>query len=379
MAGPTKKLRLTQRGLLMDFLSTLRPRRPSLPWAMAAGMSLLTACRAALAAETMFPGREWVVRRPEQVDLDPSKLDAFATRVGGDGVVVRDGYLVKTWGDPAKRGDWASASKPVISTLLFFAAEEKRVPSVDGSVRPWVQKRWPGKHLIEKDHTMTFRHLGDMTSGYARAEAPGTHWAYNDYAIKLYASLVSAVFDQTLDEALRERLSPLAFEDGGVFGSRGGFGVDASPRDFARIGLFWMHRGRWKERQLLPQWYFQEYMKPDVPADLPRTNEAGTDYLSIGTHGGGSDQSALGPGVYGFNWWFNERVPGTDKHLAPGLPRDTVQANGHWGSEVMVIIPSLRMVVAARGNWGGMDLRHAQLYHGGRHGPQARRSIRTVT
>lgn len=345
----------------MGHLSTLRSRHPSFPWAMAAGMSVLTACRAALAAETMFPGREWVVRRPEQVDLDPSKLDAFATRVGGDGVVVRNGYLVKTWGDPAKRGDWASASKPVISTLLFFAAEEKRFPSVDASVRPWVQKRWPGKDLIDKDHTMTFRHLADMTSGYGRAEAPGTHWAYNDYAIKLYASLLTTVFDQSLDEALRERLSALAFEDGGVFGSRGGFGVDASPRDFARIGLFWMHRGRWKERQLLPRWYFDEYMKPDVPADLPRTKEAGTDYLGIGTHGGGSDQSALGPGVYGFNWWFNERVPGTDRLLAPGLPRDTVQANGHWGKEVMIIIPSLRMVVAARGNWGGMELGHAQL------------------
>lgn len=259
----------------MGHPSTLRSRHPSFPWAMAAGMSLLTACRAALAAETVFPDREWVVRSPEQADLDPAKLEAFASRVGGDGVVVRDGYLVKTWGDPAKRGDWASASKPVISTLLFFAVEEKRVPSVDALVRPWAQRRWPAKDLIEKDHTMTFRHLADMTSGYARAEAPGTHWAYNDYAIKLYASLLTAVFDQTLDEALRERLSPLEFQDGGVFGSRGGFGVDASPRDFARIGLFWMHQGRWKDRQLLPPRYFDAYMRADVPADLPRTKEAG--------------------------------------------------------------------------------------------------------
>lgn len=345
----------------MSCPSTLRSRHLSVPWVLAAGMSLLAACRAALAAETVFPDREWAMRSPEQVNLDPAKLEAFAARVGGDGVVVRDGYLVKTWGDPTKRGDWASASKPVISTLLFFAVEEKRVASVDARVRPWVQKCWPGKDLLEKDYTMTFRHLADMTSGYARAEAPGTHWAYNDYAIKLYASLLTAVFDQTLDEALRGRLSPLAFQDGGVFGSRGGFGVDTSPRDFACIGLFWMHRGRWKGAQLLPQRYFEEYMKPDVPADLPRTKEPGSDYLGIGTHGGGSDQSALGPGVYGFNWWFNERVPGTERFLTPGLPRDTVQANGHWGREVMVVIPSLRLVVAARGNWGGMELRHAEL------------------
>ena len=340
---------------------TLRLLHSSSPWVLAAGVGLLTACRAALAGETVFPQREWLVRSPEQANLDAARLDAFATRIGGDGVVVRDGYLVKTWGDPAKRCDWASASKPVMSTLLFFAVEEKRIPSVDAQVRPWVRRRWPGKDLIEKDYTMTFHHLADMTSGYARAEKPGTHWAYNDYAIKLYASLLTTVFEQTLDGALGERLSALGFEDGGVFGSRGGFGVDASPRDFARIGLFWMHRGRWEDRQLLPQQYFDVCMKPDVPTDLPRTKEAGTEYLGIGTHGGGGDQSALGPGVYGFNWWFNEEVPGTDRLLTPGLPRDTVQANGHWGKEVMIIIPSLRLVAAARGNWGGMELRHAQL------------------
>ena len=31
--------------------------------------------------------------------------------------------------------------------------------------------------------------VADMTSGYSRGEAPGTHWAYNDLAINLYRHL----------------------------------------------------------------------------------------------------------------------------------------------------------------------------------------------
>ena len=52
-----------------------------------------------------------------------------------------------------------------------------------------------GWDLIAKDAPMTFAHLANMTSGYARGEAPGAAWAYNDYAIKLYAV---TLFDRVL-------------------------------------------------------------------------------------------------------------------------------------------------------------------------------------
>ena len=47
---------------------------------------------------------------------------------------------------------------------------------------------------------------------------------------------------------------------------------------------------------------------PQVAKDLPNTQQADTnDYLDIKTYGGGSDHFAkCGPGIYGFNWWFND-------------------------------------------------------------------------
>jgi CubicO group peptidase (beta-lactamase class C family) len=322
----------------------------------------MLAVTASFAADqsTVFPGKTWQTKTPQQVGLIASKLDAFAKAVGGDGVVIRNGYLVKSWGK-GRRGDWASSAKPVISTLLLFAVQEGKLKSVDEPVRPWVQKRWPGKDLIEKDRAMTFRHLADMTSGYSRAERPGTHWAYNDLAINLYRNLMVEVLGESLNDAALARLAALQFEDGDLFGSRGGGGVNTSPRDFARIGWFWMHEGNWNGKQLLPREYFEKCMRPDVPRDLPRTAKNGRDYLGIGSYGGGNDQNFPGQGVYGFNWWFNARMAGRDELFLPHLPDDAFCTIGHQGREVMLIVPSWRLVAAARGNWGGVRLEKTRL------------------
>jgi CubicO group peptidase (beta-lactamase class C family) len=307
----------------------------------------------AMTRENAFPGAAWEFKTPAEVGLDPAKLDEFAGNVGGVGVIVKDGYIVKAWGNQTAKSDWASASKPVISTLLFFAMQEGKVPSVDAPVKDW------GWELIPKDQGLTFRHLANMTSGYALPEAPGTAWGYNDYGTMLYAkTLAERVFDEGSMNAAAlqaQRLGALQFEDGSLFSARKGFGISTTARDFARIGWFWLNKGNWNGEQLLPNSFFDSYMTPDVPIDLPRTAGGTNDYLSIGSFGGGTNQTSHGPGIYGFGWWFNDVVPDSGNLAWPDAPADTIQANGHWGKEVLTIIPSLGMVVAARGNWGSFD------------------------
>ena len=300
-------------------------------------------------ASVNFPGASWQFKTPAEVGLDAAKLDEFANNLGGDGCIVRNGYMVRCWGNPALNKDWASAVKPILSTLLFFAVSENTLGSVDDRVGDW------GWNLNAKDQPMTFRHLANMMSGYARGEAPGEAWAYNDYAISLYTKNLENIFGKSLDAAIKERLGALQFEDGSIFGSRGSYGTDASVRDFARIGWFWLNKGNWNGTQLLPESFFDNYVKPDVPNNLPRTSSGDSDYLGVGTIGGGSDQTAFGPGIYGFNWWFNGNVGTTSDLHWPDAPLDTYQANGHFGFEVVTIIPSLNMIVAARGGWGGFD------------------------
>jgi len=292
-----------------------------------------------------FPGNSWEWRNPSEVGLDETKLNQFVSLIGGDGVVIKNGYIVKTWGNPDAQFDWASAVKPVFSTLLFAAIDEGKINNVDSIVTGW--------SFQGKDQGIRWRHLADMTSGYARGEGPGEAWAYNDVAINLYAkSLFDKVYNKSPNAVLNEQLGALQFEHGDFFGSRGGFGAETSPKDFARIGWLWANKGYWKGQQLIPKSFFDTYMKADVANSLPRTSKSGSDYLNIGSLGGDTDQTSDGPGYYGFNWWFNKPRDGGPL-MWPDAPADTFQANGHWGREVMTVIPSLNIVVAARGTWGG--------------------------
>ena len=314
--------------------------------AIVTGTQLLAADGGSAQAErptTVFPGVSWETKRPEQVKLAGRSLDEFARRVGGDGCIVKDGYLIKTWGNLAQHKDWASAAKPVLSTLLLAAVADGRLRSANAPVTDF------GWEMSAKDKDMTFRHLANMVSGYACTEAPGQAWGYNDFAIQLYAKSLERVYAEPLDKAFRTRFAALQFEDGEIFGSRKGLGVTASPRDFARLGWLWLNHGRWGEDDVLPASLFDACIRPGVPADLPRTKGKDADYLDLGSYGGGTDQTPHGPGVYGFNFWFNRSLAAGSPLVWPSLPADAYQANGMWNRDTVTVIPSLQMVVTVRG------------------------------
>lgn len=328
-------------------------RRRFLQATLAAGSLFLSRSRL-VAGEVTFPGKSWQERKPADLHVDGSLLDELATRLGGRGCVVKDGFMVKTWGDQAQRADVLSSAKPMLSTLLFFAIEEGLVKSVD---QPIAEFGW---NLKSKDRGITFRHLGSMSSGYARPEGPGQAFAYNDYAINLYQQ---TLFDKVFKEDPKtvaehpQRLGGLGLEDGLDF-RKTNRRISASVRDFARIAWFWLNRGRWGEKSLLPKRVFDDYMKPQIPGDLPHTRQAETDdYLRIGTYGGGSDHfTKFGPGVYGFNWWFNGFGAGPlNSRTWPDAPPDTVMSIGARGNNA-AMFPSLGLVlVCASGDWADLQ------------------------
>jgi CubicO group peptidase (beta-lactamase class C family) len=314
---------------------------------------MYSAVAAAHAQDTtiVFPRAHWEARSPAELHLSPARLDAVAAALGGRGCIVKNGFVVKSWGPQDMRGDWASSAKPVLSTLLLFAVQEGKVSGLDALVADF---GWP---LTEKDRTMTFRHLGAMTSGYARPEAPGRAWAYNDLAIQLYQkTLFDRVFREPPEECAHaaNRLGALELEDRLEF-CESNRRMSASVRDFARIAWLWLNRGRWHERQLIRRDLIDDAMRPQVPIDLPVTREAETDdYLEIGTYGGGSDHfSRGGAGIYGFNWWFND-FGGLHRNLRtwPAAPADTFMSLGVRGN-CAAIMPGLQLVVVcAEGDWG---------------------------
>ncbi|MCX6602125.1 MAG: serine hydrolase [Acidobacteria bacterium] len=275
-----------------------------------------------------------------------------APELGGRGCVIRRGRTVEEWGDQAERRDVLSSAKPVMTTLLFFAIVEGKLHGLEERIGAF------GWDLSEKDRTMTFAHLTSMTSGYGRPEAPGEAWAYNDFAINLYQkTLFDRVFRET-PEAVGARLgNALGLEDGLAFRATNRR-LSASVRDFARIAEFWRNKGKWKGRRILPERLFERYCRPQTNPGLSQTAKAETsDYLKIGTYGGGSDHfTEYGAGIYGGNWWFNGIGRLHPKALTwPDAPRDTFMSIGAGGNCAMMI-PSRQLTLVAMGaNWGKLE------------------------
>ncbi|MHC4517820.1 MAG: serine hydrolase domain-containing protein, partial [Planctomycetota bacterium] len=302
------------------------------------------------AAPRTYPGRTWETKQPSEVGLNPQHVEKVSELLRGRGCIIRHGYVVKTWGEQSRKGDWMSSSKPVFSTLLFFAVQEGKLDSVHAPIKRF------GWNLRGEDEAMTFHHLANMVSGYARPEGPGAAWAYNDYAINLYRlTLFNRLFQESPAAVANapQRLGPLQFEDGLSFSRKAR--VVASVRDFGRLCWFWLNKGAWGQEQLLSRHYFEQYCRPHVPKGLPHTADAKTDdYLVTGTYGGGSDHfTEYGPGIYGYNFWFNDTGRDhPDRITWPDAPRDTFMTVGAGGNSA-AIMPSLGMVVvAAKANWG---------------------------
>lgn len=320
-----------------------------------------------------FPGETWPEVLPPHVRLDVDTLDAIVALLSqppdSAGVIIKDGHIVRSWGAPGGRVDWGSGSKVVLSTMLLFALHEGRVSNIHDPVASWgwEMDEAPDQRLRGRDREITFFHLANMISGLDRVELPGRAFAYNDNAVQLYAKTLLRVFNIEdtpggFDSVARAptRLGALGFQDGSLFGtsdarhqSRSETTVVTSPRDFARIGWLWLNRGRWGDRQLLPEAYFDELRTVLVPNDMPMSIAGVSKYLLIGSYGSSSTSSMpFGPGLYGMNWWFNGFIGPTSVRHWPDAPLDTFAAIGHYPRKAMIVIPSLGVVLAADGNWG---------------------------
>lgn len=337
--------------------------------------ALLIVSKGYTAEAVAFPGANWEVRTPAELGLDAVKLNQIAGKLGSSGCIIKDGFVVKAWGNQSKQHDWYSSAKPIFSTLLFFAIHEGRISSEDEKIGNW---DWP---LKGKDREISFRHLANMTSGYMQPEGPGEAYAHNDFAVALFIRTLEKVFDQSITDAAKQRIyDPLGMQDDPYhqvisrgWKARGRAWI--SVRDWARLTWFWTNKGNWNGRQLLPKSYFEQHMKPQVPKDLPYSSGPDVfgklpgdvlpeDYLGVRSFGGGSNHYNYGAGLYGYHWYFNTsgtvgmlklrnkreepNVGGSFEQVWPGLPCETVMTLG-WGIN-SVMIPSMRVVQVCAGN-----------------------------
>ena len=96
--------------------------------------------------------------------------------------------------------------------------------------------------------------------------------------------------------------------------------VYMTARDYARLGLFWLKKGKWKDKIILPEWWMDYSLKPTLSSHK-RT--------------------------YGAHFWLNS--PGKPRYRKwKKLPTDMFLARGYQG-QYIIVIPSYDLVVVRLG------------------------------
>lgn len=307
---------------------------------------------------TPYPREHWEESSPEAMGLHREALDELAAYMEGDGCVIRHGRMVYQWGDPARRGDIASACKPWISFFLFLALEEGLLECLDTPAhqyKPCLAEI--NAELDHKDRGILMRHFATQTSCYGVKEAPGTAFDYNDWQTALFVEILfQKIYNAPPDgydghillPRLTERLqcedSPTFY----AFGTQDRPGrLAVSPRDFCRFGYLFLRGGRWHSGRILAEEHIRQLTTQPLPAALPRTMAQEAE-LCEGARSHGSqripdDQCDHG-GSYSWMWWVNG-VDREGRRYWRDAPDDAFAALGHKnGMRGMAVIPSLDIV-----------------------------------
>jgi CubicO group peptidase (beta-lactamase class C family) len=326
----------------------------------------------ALAGETtpVYPGKEWAIKRPEQVGMDIEKLKELSDYAGGFGCVVRHGYMVYTWGDAGRRKDVASAAKPVYAHFLFKAVEDGKIFSFDERLSKWQPRlQQINRNLGYKDGYITWRHCANQISCYGLTEAPGTAFAYNDWQMALFFdTLFQKVYGAGFETVDADVLGPmltdkLQCQDNPTFMAFGTGDRPArlaiSPRDFVRFGLLYLRKGKWKDEQLIGREYATMAVTNPVPNSIRRAGNVAADMIE-GQRSIGSrripDNQCEHVGSYSWLWWTNGVDHQGLRHW-PDVPVDTYGCFGHGGLRAMVVLPSLDLIIS----WNDTKIRGREM------------------
>jgi CubicO group peptidase (beta-lactamase class C family) len=306
-----------------------------------------------------FPESGWDGVEPSVAGWSLEKLakaEAWSRQIGSTAVmVVHHGSVVAQWGETVAKSPLASVRKSLLSALIGNAVERGQINMSQPIGALGVDDNEPSLSAEEKNATV--RDLLQARSGIYHAalyespdmatqrpprfsHKPGTFWYYNNWDFNALGTIYErAVRSSIFDAFAREIAGPIGMQD--FLASDGEYGTGAasvypaypiqmSARDLARFALLYLHKGRWRDRQIVPA----------------RWIEASTQAYSL---------SEAGPG-YGYLWWIGPINNGAAPSVT--LPLGSFFAAG-YGGQYAFVIPAYDLVVVHRAPHlpGGPNLR----------------------
>ncbi len=215
-------------------------------------------------------------------------LDIHSVMVLKNGNVIGEKWV--SLGDPNVPHIMNSASKTLTSTAAGFAVAEGKL-NLNDKVISFLPEKLP-KKVSDNLKNMTVRDLLTMTCGQEKANTkaqrqteqdwieaflaepvphkPGTFYAYNG----LGTYMISAIVQKAVGENIFDYLTPRLFTPLGITGiwwdespagiNCGGWGAYLKTEDMAKIGQFYLQKGKWNGKQLLPASWIEEASSAQV-------------------------------------------------------------------------------------------------------------------
>ena len=291
-------------------------------------------------------------REPFHEILGPTKK-----RGGPAGMILKNGYLVKSWGDTKRVDMTFSVTKSFLSTVAGLAYDQNLIADVQDKVGNYV---WDGTFDGSHNSKITWEHLLQQNSDwsgelfgikdwadrppregglddwkYRELQEPGTVMEYNDVRVNVLAYSLTQVWRKPLPMVIKEHLMDkigasttwrwFGYKhawttiDGIQMksvtgGGHSGGGIFISAEDMARFGMLFFNDGNWKGKQLISQ----DWIKMAVTPSKPNNN-------------------------YGYMWWLN--LDG-NRHWE-GVNKKVFYAAG-FGGNFIVIDKENDLVVVTR-------------------------------
>ncbi|MBN2355145.1 serine hydrolase [candidate division KSB1 bacterium] len=151
------------------------------------------------------------------------------------------------------------------------------------------------------------------------ANQPGAAFRYNSGCSVLLGGIIKGSCGQQAENFARHylfkpmQINDYQWENGANGITNTGWGLHLLPRDMAKIGSMYLHKGRWQDQSILsPEW---------VQASLLSRIYS---------------QSGYG---YGYQWWSTSTTVNNEKIYIPFA--------WGWGGQFIFVIPSLNMVIVS--------------------------------
>jgi len=265
-------------------------------------------------------------------------------RAATNGIIVRHGYIVASFGNIKANDPVYSVAKSFLSTVAALAVDRGLIKNVNDPVANYIhdggydsphnrlvtwknhlqqESEWKGNMWGKNSDFVGTTEFGAGERKPRAIEPPGAFYEYNDVRINRFSLSLLRLFGTGLPDVLRGGImDPIGaskewrwvpydnsqVEIGGrqigsvSGGTRWGGGLWINSEDLARFGLLALNRGKWNGRQLVSEKWFRDAVTP---------SEHGPDY--------------------GYLWWLN-----TKQRQWPSAPASSFAAIGNGSNTIWI-------------------------------------------